>query len=400
MASLNNPFASAFSLPATPQYNDVIRRENIANKLKGNDKYVENSGFLGALGQALAGSGYGYQSSMAAGEAQQGQDSARQALAKALSGGYSSIQDDPSAYVNAASNPFLPPAAATAAGSYVGQQGQMAQQSAENQALMERQQQQQQFDLNKPIPIGWGTTGFMVPATGKATPVDYGDGQVNGQLSPETLDMIASQYLAGDKSVISGYARNPAMRAQIANAISAKASGMGMDGREIAAQMSAYGGNVAAQRAAGTRAAQVGIASSEANQMADLALDSSKKVPRGSFVPWNQAMNAVATGTSSPELAQFVAATTSLVNAYARAVSPVGTPTDSQRQHAYEMLNTAQGPEAYAAVIDQMKKEMQAALDAPAEISESLKTNITGAPSGTAPASAATPQGYTVLSVE
>lgn len=206
-------------------------------------------------------------------------------------------------------------------------------------------------------------------------PVDQSSAQ---SLSPEALDLISTQYLAGDKSAISGYARNANMRAQIANAVAAKANAAGMDGKAVAAEISAYGGNVAAQRSAGTRAAQVGMAASEANKMADIALTASKAVPRGSFVPWNAAMNAVATGTSSPEMAKFVTATTSLVNAYARAVSPLGAPTDAMRAHAEQMLNTAQGPEAYAAVIAQMKQEMQAALNAPAEISSSLKSSITG----------------------
>lgn len=206
-------------------------------------------------------------------------------------------------------------------------------------------------------------------------PVDPASAQ---GLTPESLDLIASQYLAGDKSAITGYARNANMRAQIANRIAQMADQQGMDGKAIAAEVSAYGGNVAAQRSAGTRAAQVGMAASEANQMADIALTASQKVPRGSFVPWNTAMNAVATGTSSPEMAQFVTATTSLVNAYARAVSPLGAPTDAMRAHAEQMLNTAQGPEAYAAVIAQMKKEMEAALNAPAEVSKRLKEGITG----------------------
>lgn len=232
-------------------------------------------------------------------------------------------------------------------------------------------------------PPGKGTTpsGYRWTSDGsKLEPVPGGPADPSSaqSLSPEALDLIATQYLAGDKTVVQGYARNATMRAQISNAIAEKANAAGMDGNAIAAQVSAYGGNVAAQRAAGTRAAQVGMAASEANQMADIALQASQKVPRGMFVPWNAAMNAVATGTSSPEMAQFVTATTSLVNAYARAVSPLGAPTDAMRQHAEAMLNTAQGPEAYAAVIAQMKKEMEAALNAPAEVSDRLKTNITG----------------------
>lgn len=218
----------------------------------------------------------------------------------------------------------------------------------------------------------------------------------SGGLSPEALDILSTQYLAGDKSAIQGFSRNATMRAQLANAIAAKADTMGMDGRAVAAEVSAYGGNVAAQRAAGNRAAQVGMAASEASQMADIAVEASKAVPRGSLMAWNAIKNAVKTGTSSPEMAAFVTATTSLVNAYARAVSPLGAPTDAMRQHAEQMLNTAQSPQAYEAVINQMKKEMGAALNAPSEISNQLKEQVAGAHPGTSPpASSDLPPGVT-----
>lgn len=221
-------------------------------------------------------------------------------------------------------------------------------------------------------------SGYRYTADGSALePIPHGPADTT-LLSPEALDLVATQFLAGDKSAAVGYARSPAMKVQLTNAIAAKAKEMGLDGKDVAAQISAFAGNVAGQRAAGTRAAQVGIAASEANQMADLAVEASKAVPRGNIVPWNKAVQMVQAGSSSPELAQFVAATTSLVNAYARAVSPSGVPTDQQRQHAEDMLSTAQSPEAYAAVIAQMKKEMVAALNAPAEISQTLKEGITG----------------------
>lgn len=227
---------------------------------------------------------------------------------------------------------------------------------------------------------GNAPSGYRFKSDGALEPISGGPSDPNtvNMLSPEALDLVSTQYLAGDKSSITGFARNPTMRAQLTNAIAAKAAALGMDGKAVAAEISAYGGNVSAQRSAGTRAAQVGMAASEANQMADIALEASRTVPRETFVPWNQAVNAWRTGTSSPDMAAFVTATTSLVNAYARAVSPLGAPTDAMRQHAEEMLNTAQGPDAYAAVIAQMKKEMEAALNAPAEISDRLKADVSG----------------------
>jgi hypothetical protein len=90
-------------------------------------------------------------------------------------------------------------------------------------------------------------------------------------------------------------------------------------------------------------------------------------------MPWNQMVQAVQKGSSSPELASFVAATNSLVNSYVRAVSPSGVPTDSMRQHAYDMLNAAQGPEAYKSVVKTMQLEMKAALQAPSQVRQELR---------------------------
>jgi cobalamin biosynthesis protein CobT len=101
-------------------------------------------------------------------------------------------------------------------------------------------------------------------------------------------------------------------------------------------------------------------------------------------------------GTSSPELASFVAATNSLVNAYVRAVSPTGVPTDAMREHAYEMLNSAQSPEAYSAVINTMKQEMQSALNAPEQVRKELRGQNKSSGNGPAP-KITTIDGYKIM---
>src|SRR6185312_1589499 len=79
-----------------------------------------------------------------------------------------------------------------------------------------------------------------------------------------------------------------------------------------------------------------------------------------------------------PELARFVAATNSLVNSYVRAVSPSGVPTDSMREHAYSMLNSAQSPRAYEAVTKIMQDEMKAAMAAPGQVRKELRHEDSG----------------------
>jgi hypothetical protein len=89
-------------------------------------------------------------------------------------------------------------------------------------------------------------------------------------------------------------------------------------------------------------------------------------------VPINQLSQYLGKQSSYPELAAFAQANESLVNGYVRAISPTGVPTDLVRKHAYNALTTAQGPEAYAAVLEVMQKEMQAALNAPDQVRAQL----------------------------
>jgi hypothetical protein len=137
------------------------------------------------------------------------------------------------------------------------------------------------------IPSGY-EPGPPDPTTGRATlqPILHGPADPSSAtlLSPEALDLLAGQYLTGDKSAVVGFARSPAMKTQLTNAIAAKAKEMGMDGNaDRGCRSRPTAATSAAQRAAGTRAAQVGMAASEANQMADIALEASKTVARAAI---------------------------------------------------------------------------------------------------------------------
>lgn len=208
----------------------------------------------------------------------------------------------------------------------------------------------------------------------------------NAVLDDDTIHDMADQYLAGDKSVLTNLGRGTQGAENIVKlrqAIARRAHEAGIDPAGIVNRFNEQAGALAGQRAVGTRAANISLAANEANNMIPIALAASDKLPRTQFMPWNQMVQAVQKGASSPELASFVAATNSLVNSYVRAVSPSGVPTDSMRQHAYDMLNAAQGPEAYKAVIATMKLEMEAALQAPGQVKAELRK-------GNEPAAAAT----------
>lgn len=249
-----------------------------------------------------------------------------------------------------------------------------------------------EVDPNAVKVLGKGGELYKVGPDGQPVIVHKNDqAEAEATLNDDTTKAMASQYLAGDRTVMQNLGRGAQGAANIVKIrteIYKQAQAAGLDGRGIVDNFNEQAGALAGQRTVGTRAANISLAANEANNMIPVALEASDKVPRGSWMPWNQAVQAYQKGTSSPELASFVAATNSLVNAYVRAVSPGGVPTDSMREHAYSMLNSAQGPDAFKAVVSTMQKEMQAALSAPAQVQKELRRSPEGGPAA-APQSAA-----------
>jgi hypothetical protein len=215
-----------------------------------------------------------------------------------------------------------------------------------------------------------------------------------GNLDADTVDLMADQYLAGDKSVFANIGRGQQGAKDIAalrRKIREKAEDQGLSGAEIAAKLAEFSGFTAGERAAGTRLAQVEMAGNEAYNMIGLAKQASDAVPRGKFLQLNQAEQYAKKSGSDPAYAKFVAANTSLVNAYARAISPTGQPHDSDKEHAREMLQTAQSQDAYNAVLDQMKAEIEAAKRAPGQVQAGMRASITGKEDTTQPAQTSAP---------
>lgn len=226
-------------------------------------------------------------------------------------------------------------------------------------------------------------------------------GDPNAALEPDDLKFMAQQYLAGDRTVLQNLGRGAqgsknlvALRSEVRK----QAQASGMSGADVAAAVAEFEGVKSGERALGTRTAQAGMAVNEADQFADIASQASQQVPRSQFVPANKALNAYETNTGDPKIVAFGAATNSLINAYARAVSPSGTPTVSDKEHAREMLNTAQTPEQYQAVITMMKREMAAAQQSPGKVRSEFREAVTrGKPmANPPPPSGGLPAGWSV----
>lgn len=238
-------------------------------------------------------------------------------------------------------------------------------------------------------PPATAPTGFRWTKNNTALEAIPGGPADKQLLDPSTVRFMAEQYvLGGDKSVIAGLGRGrqgaeniQAVRTEIVKV----AREQGMTGRDVAAQLADFSGSMAAERSAGTRMAQVDLAVTEAQRIIPIARQASANLWRSGFVPLDRVRQAVQNGTNNVDYRRAYAANNAIVNVYARAISPTGVPTVSDKDHAWEMLNTAQDQESYNAVLDVMQQEMAAARAAPRDVRRDINASVGGALGGRAP---------------
>ena len=203
----------------------------------------------------------------------------------------------------------------------------------------------------------------------------------DAKFSPDDLKFLAEQARAGDTSVYQNLGRGAqgakniiALRREVMK----QERDQGGTGADVAAANAGFQGEKAAARTGATKAANVGMAVTEAQQTFPLVRQASAALPRTEFPGVNRALQAAQTGTGDPRVIALGTALNTSVNAYARAISPSGTPTVSDKEHARELLNTASTPEQLNAVLGMMEKEMAAASKAPTEVMNRQKARISG----------------------
>lgn len=137
-------------------------------------------------------------------------------------------------------------------------------------------------------------------------------------------------------------------------------------------------GATAAERSLATQTAKMSTAANEANKMIDVVRNLSDKVNRTEYPTINAVSNAVSKGTGGTEIVQLNTSINALVNSYARAISPTGQPTVSDKNHAREVINSAYSTGQISAILDVMQQEMaiarKAAGTASTELRESRET--------------------------
>lgn len=231
---------------------------------------------------------------------------------------------------------------------------------------------------------GWVTadekrTPISAESIRKSADVRAADKAEAGRLEDAEVKLMSQQYLAGDKTVFANLGRGgqgseniKRLRGEIAR----QAAEANMSGADIAAKMAEFAGITAGERTLGQRTAQIGMAVSEAKMMAPLALEASNKVDRTKFPTLNSLLLSAEKGTGGEEVVQFGIATNSLINIYARAISPTGVPTVSDKDHARELLATAWTKGQYKAGVDQLMKELNAASQAPGIVRKEFRDAV------------------------
>lgn len=200
-------------------------------------------------------------------------------------------------------------------------------------------------------------------------------------MTHETISRLARQVLRGDRTGLANMGRGAQGAANLVavqNAVTQEGVRQGMSPEDITAKSAELEGLRTGLRATGNISARVENAIAEADQLIPLALEASGKVSRSGFLPFGKAQVMFNTQTNDPEMARFAAANIGLATAYASAMARGNKPTVSDMEHGRELLLAAKSPEAYAATVEQMKKEMVAASAAPRVVREHLKGEIQG----------------------
>ena len=200
----------------------------------------------------------------------------------------------------------------------------------------------------------------------------------------EVLDALARQALAGDTSVFVNVGRGtqgPNNLVRLRTKMTQIMKDSGMTPESIAAKNAEFFGFKAGERTIGTRSANLELAAQGFLNIVPIAQEASNNVSRSKFLPFGKVQIMFDENFNDPDVAQFAAANNGLVNTYARAISPTGVPTVSDKNHAREILAMAKNKQAYDRAVETLQKEIEAEQRAPREVRANLHSEISGAPS-------------------
>lgn len=230
----------------------------------------------------------------------------------------------------------------------------------------------------KPIAVHPGVP-LVDPRTGKTV---YQAG--SALLDDQTIAQMANQYRAGDTSVMQNLGRGAQgaenivrLRREIARQNSAE----GTTGTDQAMRNAEFFGVKAGQRTLGTKQANIEMAATEFKNVLPIVREASLTVNRTNYPDFNKIIQAGEEHTGDPKIVAFGSGVNTLVNLYARAISPTGVPTVSDKDHARDILNKAWSQGQFDAATTMMEREIDAALNSPQKVREEMRERFGGSSS-------------------
>lgn len=129
----------------------------------------------------------------------------------------------------------------------------------------------------------------------------------------------------------------------------------------------------AAGKSLSVQSAKMGVAATEARKMLPLVANLASEMDKTEYPTINSIQNAFNKGTGDVKIVRLNASINALVNAYARAISPTGQVTVSDKDHARDVINSAYSSGQINAILDVMNTEMSFAQQAASETTQLLK---------------------------
>lgn len=189
-------------------------------------------------------------------------------------------------------------------------------------------------------------------------------GKMKTSLSPQAIEQAARRAMEGDPAATSGFGHGTVgatNRAAVLNRMYQIAEEEGISPKDLALRAKDLQGYGQEQRTMGTQAARIVVAKSEAEKLIDPLLLANQNRVGTQYRDLNSLVNAAQRRTGDENVVKYGLALNTFIEAYSRAISPTGVPTETQRKHAREKFDEAFSKGQMSQVLAQAKVEMEVA---------------------------------------
>lgn len=194
----------------------------------------------------------------------------------------------------------------------------------------------------------------------------------NGGFTDEDAEKLANRYVkSGDRTILQGLGTSGAAKIKVQRAIDRIMERENIAPEDMAQRTIEFEARKAGSRTLGTMEARMGSAAFEAEGAIKLIRGVVERLPRTSFLPFNQLIEGYSRKTLNPDQAELATRAQAIVNTYAAVMSRgANVTTDSSRHHAAELLNTAYDPTTFNRVLDTLLNEINMAKGSPARMQQ------------------------------